>query len=101
MPFEGFQGRLFVVSDVPSFFTKRGVACPLGYFPFLCYFFVLMGDWTRSQFRRKLLTKSLNGNVYTCQTASLPRICDGKTTEKEFASDPWIWHSIDSFSSVK
>lgn len=75
MPFEGFQGRLFVVSDVPSFFTKRGVVCPLGYFPFLCYFFVLMGDWTRSQFRRKLLTKSPNWNIYTCQTASLPRIC--------------------------
>lgn len=75
MPFEGFQGRLFVVSDVPSFFTKRGVVCPLGYFPFLCYFFVLMGDWTRSQFRRKLLTKSPNGNINTCQTASLPRIC--------------------------
>ena len=30
-----------------------------------------------------------------------PEYADGKTAEKEFASDPWIWHSIDSFSSVK
>lgn len=43
MPFEGFQGRLFVVSDVPSFFTKRGVAWPLGVFSFPLLFLCLNG----------------------------------------------------------